>query len=288
MAWGLGLWLAAAAAAAGGFELAAERPVVRASGVAEASGLAVSRRDPGRLWIINDSGAAAELHAVGTDGRELGRVAVSGARNVDWEDLASFKLDGTPWLLVADTGDNNARREDCVLYLLEEPAAAVGAARVAREIRFRYEGGPRDCESVAVDVPNRKILLVSKRTEPPEVHELPLAAGGAGVLTTKRVGTLRVAAPAGSLIPFRDQPTGLDIAADGSLAAVVTYYGVFLFPRRGGESWAEAFGRPAEVLAAHRLGQAESVALAADGETVFVVSEGRGSPLVCYRRGGGR
>ncbi len=275
----------AAAVAAPEFLPVAERPPIRAAAVREASGLAVSRRDPGRLWVVNDSGAGAELHAVGIDGAEQGRVTVSGARNVDWEDLASFTRDGKPWLLVADTGDNQARRPECVLYLVEEPELPAGAVRVAREIRFRYAGGPRDCEAVAVDAAGGRILLVSKRTDPPEVHELALdPPAGGGVATTTRVGTLRVAAPAGSLLPFGDQPTGLDIAADGSLAAVVTYHGVFLFARHGREAWAEAFAREPRLLPAHRLVQAESVAVAANGAALFVVSEGRGSPVVCYRR----
>ena len=275
----------AAPVAAPEFLPVAERPPIRAAAVREASGLAVSRRDPGRLWVVNGSGAGAELHAVGVDGADQGRVTVSGARNVDWEDLASFTRDGKPWLLVADTGDNQARRAVCVLYLVEEPELPAGAVRVAREIRFRYAGGPRDCEAVAVDAAGGRILLVSKRTEPPEVHELALdPPAGGGVATTTRVGTLRVAAPAGSLLPFGDQPTGLDIAADGSLAAVVTYHGVFLFARHGREAWAEAFAREPRLLPAHRLVQAESVAVAAAGAALFVVSEGRGSPVVCYRR----
>ena len=54
---------------------------------------------------------------------------------------------------------------------------------------------------------------------------------------------------------------------------------------RGGEARARAFAREPRLLAPHRLVQAESVAVAADGAALFVVSEGRGSPVVCYRRG---
>jgi hypothetical protein len=93
-----------------------------------------------------------------------------------------------------------------------------------------------------------------------------------------------VKSPSGDLFPFSHQPTGLDISADGSLAAVVTYYGVFLFARSPAESWAEAFSRKPLALPPHRLGQAESVAFSKDGRTIFAISEGRASPIACYRQ----
>ncbi len=271
--------------------LAGDPPALRSPRVTEASGMTFSRRDPGKLWIINDSGCSAELHLTHIDGSDLGHVTVTGARNVDWEDLASYEIDGRPWLLIADTGDNDAKRPERSLLLLEEPALpadgtpVTGGVAVAREIRFRYQGGPRDCEAVAVDVPKRRILLVSKRTQPPELHELPLDPDPSQpVLTTRRLGTLRTESPGGGLIPIRDQPTGLDISADQSLAAIVTYYSVFLFPRKPHESWEDAFARKPIVLAPHQTAQAESIAVSRDGGSIVVVSEGRNPPLVRYRR----
>lgn len=268
-----------------------ERPAIRSAAIKEASGLAVSSRDPGFLWLVNDSGATPELHLVETGGADRGKVTLALAKNTDWEDLASFSLDGTAFLLVADTGDNSAKRDFCTLHVLREPELPAagkkldGFTRAERTIRFRFEGGPRDCESVAVDVPNKKILLLSKRTDPPEIHELPLLPPDTGgVLTTRKTGITRVSAPVDSVIPFRDQPTGFDLSADHSLAAVVTYYGVFVFPRKPGASWAEALaGKPA-ILSPHLLAQAESVAFSKDSQSIIVVSEGRNPKIVSYRR----
>lgn len=269
----------------------AEKAALRSETIREASGLAVSPRNDGFLWIVNDSGSTPALHLIEAGGKDRGMVVLANARNVDWEDLVSFSLDGTAHLLVADTGDNNAQRETCTLYVLREPELPVdgkalnGSARIAWQIDFRFEGGPRDCESVAVDVPRRKILLLSKRTNPPEIHELPLVPPDQNtVLTTRRIGQTMLAAPADSMIPFRDQPTGLDITSDNSLAAVVTYYGVFLFPRKPDETWPEAFARKPVALSPHCLAQAESVAFSKDGNTIHVISEGRGSPIMRYRR----
>lgn len=277
--------------AASGFVAAEPKGVLRSAAIKEASGLAVSSHDGGFHWVVNDSGAKPDLHLIEADGRYRGKVSVAKAGNVDWEDLVSFSMEGTPFLLAADTGDNDSKRETCTLYVLREPElpaagkTLAGATHIAWEIRFRYEGGPRDCEAVAVDVPGRKILLLTKRTHPPEIHELPLQpTEGNRVLTTRRIGQTTVSAPADSLVPFRDQPTGLDIAPDNTLAAVVTYYGVFLFPRKPGESWPQAFARKPEILEPHCLPQAESVAFSKDGNAIIVASEGRGWPIVRYRR----
>ena len=74
----------------------------------EASGLARSQRDPGILWVINDGGKA-RVHAMDRTGAVRGHVNLADARNVDWEDLASFQMDGVPYLLVADTGVSRFR-----------------------------------------------------------------------------------------------------------------------------------------------------------------------------------
>jgi hypothetical protein len=87
--------------------------------IREASGLAHSNIDAGRLWVINDGGAGARLYAAGIDGSHQAVVEVDGARNRDWEDLASFVLDDKPMLLIADIGDNLARRGYLTLYVLE-------------------------------------------------------------------------------------------------------------------------------------------------------------------------
>lgn len=262
---------------------------IQSPAVTEASGIAVSPTDPDFLWIVNDSGAGPEIQLAGLDGLNRGKVTLKGAANIDWEDLASFKLDGKPYLLVADTGDNGARRDTCVFYIVREPKLPAAGQTLdvtltpAWRIDFRYEQGPRDCEAVSVDAAAEKIVFLSKRTKPPELYELPLRAPKkAGVAVASVAGHTEVKSPVP--LPFADQPTGLDISADGSLAAVVTYYGVFLFPRAAKETWADAFARKAAPPAPHQMPQTESIAFARDGKTLFVVSEGKASPIKRFQK----
>jgi hypothetical protein len=58
--------------------------LVRIADLPEASGVAVSRRLPGRLWAHNDSGEAVPV-ALDTRGSVTGRVRVSGVKIDDWE-----------------------------------------------------------------------------------------------------------------------------------------------------------------------------------------------------------
>lgn len=281
-------WLSDSAAAE--YLPVAERPHIQSPAITEASGLAISSANPEFMWIINDSGGTPDVHLAGTDGTDRGKVTLADTRNIDWEDLAPFTLGGKNYLLVADTGDNGSKRESCTLHILGEPALPADGEKLAGtvvpawRIQFCYEGGPRDCEAVAVDAKAGNIILISKRTEPPEVYQLPLRPpDGSGLPIARRIGRTEVKSPLDSLVPFRNQATGLGIAADNSLAAVVTYYGVFLFPRKPAESWAAAFAKPPVALQPHLLGKAESVAFSKDGKTIYALSEGRGSPLARYQ-----
>ena len=99
---------------------------------------------------MNDSGKPL-LYALDTRGNHLGRVDLRKSDNRDWEDLASFVLDGEPYLLVADIGDNTARFKKRTLYIAKEPRANESKTKVDGRIEFRYPNGPRDAESAAVD-----------------------------------------------------------------------------------------------------------------------------------------
>src|SRR5688572_17726959 len=61
--------------------------LVRLPGLNEASGIAVSRRVPGRLWTHNDSGKPVVV-ALDERGAIAGSLAIAGATVTDWEAIA--------------------------------------------------------------------------------------------------------------------------------------------------------------------------------------------------------
>ncbi len=160
-------------AAGTGFSPLGERQI---PGLTELSGLAVSGLQQDHHWALNDSGHAASLFELDENLNLVREIAISQVLNRDWEDLASFQLDGIPYLLVADTGNNFRLRSEVSLILLREPAPGASRATPERIIRFRFEDGSRDCEALAVDVQNRQILLADKGRRPGGLYSLPLDA----------------------------------------------------------------------------------------------------------------
>lgn len=274
----------------------------------ETSGLAASRRRDDLLWAINDSGTAPRLHAVGVDGADLGFTTVEGVNATDWEDLASFDLDGRSYLLIADTGDNLSWHEGSLLLVVEEPELTGGAlpagsvSKAAWRIPFHFEDGPRDCEAVAVY--GNRILLIDKRSEPPGLYELPLRPQELSDPTSdqpsshvaRRIGSLAGIPPptrsdvaaARWLGRYFAMPTAFDLSVDGRVAVVLTYREAYLYERATDEEWPEAFARPPRRIEMPALAQAEGIAFARDGRTIFVTSEGVGAPLFRLGRLGER
>jgi hypothetical protein len=255
----------------------------------EVSGMTASRRSSECFWFINDSGSKAQLYAMQSNGKRLANVTLESATNTDWEDLAAFTTNEKHYLIVADVGDNEAKRDFVTLFIVEEPQLMKEKlletiSPLAWKIEFRYPDGPRDCESIAVDPIQGKILLLSKRTMPPELYELPLKPKVAGVQVAKKLGPVVVPMLAGApRHPFGTQPTSMDISPDGKTAAVLTYLGLFVYQRRSEESWSQALNRQPQHLAPHLLPQAEATSFSSDGKSLFCTSEGAGSRIVTYQ-----
>ena len=271
------------------------------SEIDEASGLAASRRRSDLLWTHNDSGASPRLYAVGVDGRDHGAVDVRGAANVDWEDLAAFQIDEVPYLLIADVGDNDAERRSVMLYIVEEPELRGDrfedgtAVSVEWSLEVVFEDGPIDCEGVAVDVPGQRILVVSKRTVPLRLYEIPLHPSGSQVrstvLATRVAEIVNIPPPTKADLEedpqfgqYRSQATALDVTGDASELLLVTYANAYRFERAAGEGWRQALSRPPEPIATPSMAQTEAGAYTRDRQSVFITSDQPPSPLFRFDR----
>lgn len=264
----------------------------------EQSGLAVSRLTPGLLWTHNDSGGEPILFALNADGSLRGTIEVAGVANRDWEEVAAFELDGRAWLMAAEIGDNFAKHPQSMLYVLAEPdATRLDPARALKlapdyTIHFSYEDGARDCEAVAIDTRERMVYLLSKRDRPTRLYRLPLAAASAEQAAVARlVGTVWDFPQASGLdrlsplpaVSIPGWPTAMNFLPDGSGVLVLTYAGLYLFPRGLGESWADALAHEPKLLPAFSLPQAEAIAITPDGSSLYLASE-RTSQLLRYER----
>jgi hypothetical protein len=256
----------------------------------EISGLAASRAFPGKYWAINDSGNTAQLHLMDGSGQHQASVEVRGARNGDWEDLASFELDGRNYLLIADTGDNGGIRQDLALHVFEEPADLTQPATLAWTVRFRWPDGPRDCEAAAVDPVRGEVLLVSKKRVPAELFRVPLARSDEQRVAEKLGNLIGIEQPdAGDLARsplygrYRAQVTGADLSPNGRVLAVLNYRAIHFLVRGRGEDWTAALASPLPHLALPWIPQAEAIAFSLDGQEMRIGSEQLPSPLVRFR-----
>ena len=262
-----------------------EDPVIR-----EASGLARSQRQDNVFWVINDNGAKEWVHAINPRGKRVGEFDLKKSDNVDWEDLASFSLDGKPYLLVADIGDNDARFKTRTLYVVEEPVAAKNEkARVAWRVKFRYPDGPRDAESVAVDIENQRALVLTKRDIPPVLYELPLQpADDDEKLRAKWLGTIRsLPPPSRQDVEFAPKtkdwhwaPVGMDISADNLAAVILTYRAVYYYTRQPDQDWFDALNTRPKRVSLGNFKNAEAIAFGNDTRMVVVTGENKHSPLL--------
>lgn len=245
---------------------------VTAGFATELSGLVASRSRRGVLWTHNDSGDSARLLAVTTSGRTVAEAALSGAQNVDWEDI---ERGPDRDLLVGDIGDNEGRRVSIVVYRVREPRASSTVA-VAAGYELRYPDGPRDAEALLFDRRNGAIVIVTKSFGGEAGIYAIRDPSPAGVSTLWRAGTLTLG--------FGEAVTAGDVSANGRTIALRSYDRAFVWLRRAGETVTAALRRrpcdaDADLL---REGQGEALALSADGRAFLTVAEGRRPALRRY------
>ena len=261
----------------------------------EASGLAVSRANENVLWINNDSSDQAAIYAVNTQGKHLATLTILGIENYDWEDLATLSYKGTHYIVIADTGDNDAEGTNYQLHFIKEPKLSQKLDTLERlttkpqwTINFAYEDAPRDCESVAIDPINEQILLLSKREVPNQLFTLPLKQQkNTHLMMAHRLGEipsfpvpLKPRLGAFDILNYSSMPTAMDISTDGSMVAVLTYSSAYLYLRQAGETWLATFSKEPKRIDFPTLSQGEAIGFDPSGEHIYITSEGVPAPIL--------
>ena len=243
-------------------------PLVRIPALPEASGVSVSRRTPGRLWALNDSGDAV-LVALDTRGSVTGRVRVSGVKVDDWEAVAVGPCAGGSCIYIGDIGDNEAGRKRITIYRISEPSTEDSVA-VKDTFHATYPDGAHDAETLLV-APDGGLFVVTKgESGAVGLYRFPRELRAGATHQLERVGKPRASG----------KVAGSDRITDGSMSPDGTW--VVLRTRH-----ALAFHRAADLLAGNWVesgrvdleavgeAQGEGVAIAADG-MVYLTGEGGG------------
>lgn len=142
------------------YETVSELPKV----LNESSGLIYLEN--GNLMSHNDSGGKAELYELKPGSKELVRtITIQGARNVDWEEIAS----DSNYIYVGDFGNNMGNRKHLLIYRISKKHIENRDTTTADIIRFKYPDQKNfrsrsfhnyDCEAMIAW--NNQLLLFSK------------------------------------------------------------------------------------------------------------------------------
>lgn len=189
---------------------------MKAEEIKESSGVARSTRYPDVLWTHNDSGNPEILFAIKRDGTLLGKWPVTGARLVDWEDMA---FDGRGNLLLADTGDNRRTRTQIRIHRVKEPDPHrhQGDVPVEHSWVLQHPNGPRDVEGLFV-IGNDGFLITKRAEATAEIYRFSLDPSVTSQ-TLQLVTEIDVGSPL----------TGAAISADKNWIALVAHGAAFAY-----------------------------------------------------------
>ena len=234
--------------------------------LAEASGAAQSRRHPELFWSHGDT-RGAELFAIDAGAKLAGRVAVNGAQQGDWEDIANGPCPAGQCLYVADIGDNTASRKSVAIYRVPEPASRDAATQPAETFQARYPEGPNDAEALFVLSADEVYAVTKGDTGPIAIYRFPLKAASGPPPAMEKVREL-----ASGKVRHGKAVTGASATRDGRWVALRSPTAVAFFPakellRGGAPAFAMDLGELKEP-------QGEGVSLGADG-SVILTGEGR-------------
>ena len=146
-------------------------------------------------FSINDSGDGSFVYLIKEDGSVLHKMLVSGAENIDWEDLSS---DGD-FLYIGDIGNNRNQRKDLMVYrvptnnlwgyyyidgevnhnLPDTVKAEPYAFNYPDQMMFPPEDSQMNFDSEALTLADGKILILSKDRSKPykgmcKIYELDI------------------------------------------------------------------------------------------------------------------
>ncbi len=167
----------------------------------EPSGMARPHRIENRpyLWLEQDSGGPHSFLAINAStAATAGSWTLQGITQTDFEDCASAIIGGTPYLYMADIGDNGNARSTILIYRCLEPSITGSDGTInsgdITTITCQYPGGNtpahKDCECLMVDPLDGTLYLITKRIYPAQIYSLPHAASYAGTQTLTYVGKL--------------------------------------------------------------------------------------------------
>jgi len=254
-----------------GFAKTPQNIAITGGSIPEASGIADSKKNPGFLWVEEDSGNPALIYLLGHDGQKGKGIPLENATNRDWEDiaLASGPEAGTDYIYLADIGDNNLAAETYLIYRFPEPSASADNISEYDALHFVYPDAPHNAEGFIVDPNTKDIYIFTKNDTKSKIFRLPFPQPTSGVDTAEYVADL----------PFTGVVSAA-ISATGDEIILKTYTTLYYYQRSSGEQIATALARTPTTLGYQLEAQGEAVCFANDNSGFYTLSEMRNNEPV--------
>ena len=201
--------------------------------ITESSGVVASRQFPNVFWTHTDGGGPKKqfLSAMTRNGKSLGEFYVGDVLISDWEDIA---IDDQKHVFIGDIGNNDAKKSELVVHQVDEPDPKTGTRVIhpTRSWRLRFPDHPFDCESLFVWQGNGYVVSKVFDDARARIFRFPLNEQKAPAVL-ELVATTKIDSPV----------TGADISPDGTLLALVSKAGAFVY-RINGDVARAAKGKP--------------------------------------------
>jgi hypothetical protein len=243
------------------------------------SGIAVSKRNAGILYVHNDL-TRPEFFALSESAALRATFTFPATTVVDMEDIAVAHCPAGSCVYLADTGDNNSVRTSYAIVRTPEPQVNLDPAAtpttttvIAEKLTFTYPDGSHNAESLLVDPASDTLYVITKLNSlPSTVYRLPATFGGPA-LVAQKVTTLTVPRMA-------DGPaTGASAHPCGAGFLLRTNTVLYEFRIPAGSPFEGAFDAvPVSAPLAVEV-KGEGVAYRAEGRGYFTTSEGAMPPI---------
>jgi hypothetical protein len=264
---------------------------IRSGEITESSGIIASRCNKGVFWTHNDSGDNSYIFALNIKGEKLGTWSVSGAKNYDWEDIATFQdSKGKCFLYIGDIGNNVRVRDVFTIFRVKEPKVSAEdknsskknpqMTETAEAIKFEYPDIRHDAETLMVHPKTGDIYILSKRiSDSSSVYKLSANYSLNETNKLEKITDFTVPAiPNGFL-------TGGDISPDGKRVIICDYFNAYEITLPDDAKTFDGIWKQKPLIV--ELGkrkQGEAVCYSVDGNSIFATSEKGNSPIIEVKR----
>lgn len=246
------------------FSMTPDTTYIAPGQIDEASGIADSKKNPGYLWVEEDSGNPPEVTLLSYNGIVQKKIYIKGAQNRDWEDLAigNGPIPGENYIYLAETGDNNATHTNYAIYRFIEPLQTEDTVYIWDKLKFQYPDASHDAEAILTDPETNDIYIITKRDSLSRIYKFSYPQSTTSTTTVSFVGEMRSSGICSAAV----SPDGKELLAKN-------YTNIYYWKRSAGESIPSALQRIPVTLGYVLEPQGEAICFKNNNAGFYTLSE---------------